>query len=87
MPGVEPAANLSYSGTFTLTQPGGTYVSSDLGVLDASHATFVEMMRSESGTGRFQNPSGVLSITGTLVNNETGFSGLVTGELCTDSGN
>lgn len=85
MPGVEPAANLSYSGTFTMTSPRGTLVTSDLGVLDASHAKFVEMMRTESGTGRFSNPTGTLFITGSLLNNETEFDGIVTGQLCTDA--
>jgi hypothetical protein len=84
MPNVEPAANLSYSGTFTMTSPHGTFVTSDLGVLDASHAAFVEMMRSVSGTGRFTNPTGTLFLSGALVNEGTGFDGTITGELCTD---
>ncbi len=84
MPGVEPAANLSYSGTFTAVQASGTFVASDLGVLDASRAVFTELSRSVSGTGRFANPTGTLVISGALVNNETGFDGFADGELCTD---
>jgi hypothetical protein len=84
MPAVEPAANLSYSGTFTATQNDGTFVASDLGVFDVSHAAFAELSRSVSGTGRFSNPTGTLIISGALVNNATGFDGYADGELCTD---
>jgi hypothetical protein len=84
MPGTEPAENLSYSGTFTATQENGTFVASDLGVFDVSHAAFTELSRSVSGTGRFSNPSGTLIISGALVNNATGFDGFADGELCTD---
>ena len=57
-----------------------------LDVLDVSHAVFTEMSRTESGTGRFENPSGVLYINGVLLNNATQFQGTVSGELCTDRG-
>jgi hypothetical protein len=86
MPGTEPAANLSYSGTFTVTQRSGTFVASDLGVLDPGHAAFTEMTRSVSGTGRFENPTGTLFISGQIVDNSTAFDGFITGELCTDRG-
>lgn len=86
MPGVEPAANISYSGTFSVTQGGDTFVASDLGVLDVSRLAFTELSRSISGTGRFANPTGTLVISGALVNNVTGFDGFAEGELCTDGG-
>jgi hypothetical protein len=84
LPGTEPAANISYSGTFTVTQRNGTFVASDLGVLDVSRSAFTELSRSISGTGKFANPTGTLVISGALVNNATGFDGFATGELCTD---
>ena len=86
MPGVEPAANISYSGTLTATQGNGTIILSDLGVLDAQRAAFTELSRTVSGTGRFSNPTGTLVISGALVDNETAFDGSMTGELCTDFG-
>jgi hypothetical protein len=84
MPTAEPAANLSYSGIFTMTSRKGNFVASDLGVLDVSRAVFTEMSRAESGTGRFSNASGVLYINGVLLNDATEFQGTVTGDLCTD---
>ncbi|HEX3770152.1 MAG TPA: hypothetical protein VHV30_04775 [Polyangiaceae bacterium] len=84
MPGTEPAENLSYSGTFTATQNDGTFVASDLGVFDVSHEAFTELSRSVSGTGRFSDPSGTLTISGALIDNNTGFDGFADGILCTD---
>jgi hypothetical protein len=83
MPGVEPAANLSYSGVLTITTRRGTLVTHDLGVLDAATASFTEMERPASGTGIFANASSVFFISGAIVNNGTGFDGELYGELCT----
>jgi hypothetical protein len=84
MPGTEPAENFSYSGFFHATQDNGSFVASDLGVLDVSHSAFTELSRSVSGTGKFANPTGTLVISGALVNNATGFDGFADGTLCTD---
>jgi hypothetical protein len=84
MPGVEAAANLSYSGDFTLKARRGTLESSDLGALDASHALFVEMYRPLSGTGIFANWTGALFSSGVLVDNGTAFDGKIHGEICSD---
>ena len=85
MPGVEPAANLSYSGVLTITTRRGILVTHDLGVLDAANASFTEMERPASGTGIFANASSVFFISGAIVNNGTGFDGELYGELCTGS--
>jgi hypothetical protein len=85
MPGVEPAANLSYSGVLTIRARRGTLVTHDLGVLDAATASFTEMERPASGTGIFANASSVFFISGAIVNNGTGFDGELYGELCTGS--
>jgi hypothetical protein len=85
MPAVESSANLSYSGVLTIKARKGTLVTHDLGVLDAATASFTEIERPASGTGIFANVSSVFFISGALVNNGTGFSGELSGELCTDS--
>jgi hypothetical protein len=85
MPAVEPAANLSYSGVLTITTRRGTLVTHDLGVLDATTASFTEMERPASGTGIFANVSSVFFISGAIVNNGMGFDGELYGELCTSS--
>jgi hypothetical protein len=85
IPAVEPSANLSYSGMLTIKTRRGTLVTHDLGVLDAATASFTEMERPASGTGIFANQSSVFFISGSIVNNGTGFDGELYGELCTDS--
>jgi hypothetical protein len=85
MPGVEPSANLVYSGVLTITTRRGTLVTHDLGVLDAATASFTEIERPASGTGIFANASSVFFISGAVVNNGTGFDGELYGELCTGS--
>jgi hypothetical protein len=87
MPGTEAPENLSYSGTFSVTQADGTFESADLGVLDQHSAElFTEMVRPLSGTGRFSHPSGQMFISGAIVENNTAFDGFLTGEICTDRG-
>jgi hypothetical protein len=83
MPGVEPSANLAYSGQLTITAKKGTLVVRDLGVLDAVDSMFTELERPTSGTGIFATTTNVFFISGALVNNGTGFDGELSGELCT----
>jgi hypothetical protein len=85
IPAVEPSANLSYSGVLTIKTRRGTLVTHDLGVLDAATTSFTEMERPASGTGIFANQSSVFFISGTIVNNGTGFDGELYGELCIGS--
>jgi hypothetical protein len=85
MPGVEPSANLSYSGVLTIKARRGTLVTHDLGVLDAATTSFTEIERPASGTGVFANVTSAFFISGALVNNGTGFDGELYGELCTGS--
>jgi len=85
MPGVEPTANLSYSGVLTIKARRGTLVTHDLGVLDAATTSFTEIERPASGTGIFANVTSVFFISGALVNNGTGFDGELYGELCANS--
>lgn len=81
--GVEPPANLSYSGQLTITASNGTLITRDLGVLDASHLAFTEIERPSSGTGIFANPvSSVFFISGSIVDNGNGFQGDLTGTVC-----
>lgn len=87
MPSTEPTANLSYSGQLTITASNGTLITHDLGVLDAGHLAFSEIERPFSGTGIFANPgTSVFFISGSIVNNGTGFQGDLTGTVCA-SGN
>ena len=83
MPGVEPAANLSYSGQLTIVAERGTLVTNDLGVLDAAHLAFTEMERPSSGTGVFANPGhSAFFISGSIVDNGQGFQGDLSGIAC-----
>lgn len=85
MPGVEPAANLSYFGQLTIVGPLGTLVIDDLGVLDAAHLAFTEMERPSSGTGVFSNPgTNAFFISGSIVDNGQGFQGNLSGTVCFD---
>jgi hypothetical protein len=85
MPGVEPAANLSYSGQLTIVARQGTLVTNDLGVLGAAHLAFTEMERPSSGTGVFANPgNSVFFISGSIVDNGQGFQGDLSGTACSD---
>jgi len=85
MTGIEPAANLSYSGQLTIVTPLGTLVTNDLGVLDATHLAFTEMERPSSGTGVFANPgSNAFFISGSIVDNGQGFQGYLSGSVCFD---
>jgi hypothetical protein len=85
MPGVEPAANLSYSGQLTIVTRQGTLVTNDLGVLDAAHLAFTEMERPSSGTGVFANPgTNAFFISGSIVDNGQGFLGNLSGNICFD---
>jgi len=85
MPGVEPAANLSYSGQLTIVAQQGTLVTNDLGVLDAAHLAFTEMERPSSGTGLFANPGdNAFFISGSVVDNGQGFQGYLSGFACFD---
>jgi hypothetical protein len=84
MPALEPAANLSYSAQFNLTTRHGTLITKNLGVLDPSHFAFTEMGRVDSGTGRFENPSGVLFFSGSIVDGGNAFDAEITGQLCVD---
>lgn len=85
MPITEPSANLAYSGELAITAGLGTLVTKDLGVLDANHLAFSEIERPASGTGVFANPgSSVFFISGSIVNNGTGFQGNLSGMVCTD---
>ena len=87
LPGVEPAANLSYSGQLTITASNGILITHDLGVLDASHLAFTEIERPSSGTGIFGSPgNSVFFISGSIVDNGQGFQGDLTGTVCA-SGN
>jgi hypothetical protein len=85
LPGVEPAANLVYSGVLTIKTRRGTLITHDLGVLDAATTSFTEMERPASGTGVFANVTSVFFISGAIVNNGTGFDGELYGELCSSS--
>jgi hypothetical protein len=84
LPSVEPAANLSYSGNVTITARRGEMVAHDLGVLDAVNGYFTEVERPVSGTGIFANPANDFFISGAVNAAGNGFSGELSGTLCTD---
>ena len=79
--------DLSYSGQLTITATNGTLITHGLGVLDANHLAFTGIERPFSGTGIFGNPgSSVFFISGSIINNRTGFQGDLSGTVCA-SGN
>jgi hypothetical protein len=82
MPAVEPSANLSYSGQLTINARRGVLTTHDLGVIDGVNSKFTELERPASGTGIFASASNVFFISGSLVNNGTGFDGEISGQLC-----
>lgn len=83
LPGIEPPENLSYSGQLTIMTSSGTLVTRDLGVVDFPHLAFTEIERPASGTGVFANPgNSVFFISGSVVDNQQGFQGDLTGTIC-----
>ena len=83
MQNTEPPQNLSYSGQLTIVTTNGTLVTRDLGVLDAFHLAFTELERPTSGTGVFANvASNDFFISGSVVDNGTGFQGTLSGVVC-----
>lgn len=85
MPNTEPSMNLSYSGQLTIVTANGTLVTDDLGVVDAVHAAFTEVERPVSGTGVFSNHgSNDFFISGSVLGNEQGFRGNLSGSVCTN---
>lgn len=85
MPASEPSTSVSYSGTLTINTPhDGMLQVRDLGVVAGpiSAASFTELERPISGTGRFVNASHTFFISGVLSSNSTGFDGRIEGELC-----
>lgn len=81
-PGAEPATTWSYSGVLTIETRLGTLVLSDVGVLDTVAGIFTELNRPVAGTGTFAGVSGRVYMSGTVVDDGTGFDGDVSGELC-----
>jgi hypothetical protein len=87
MPATEPSANVSYSGTLTITTSGGSVTMRNLGVIAAaigntSGFNFTEIERTVSGTGSFATATGSVFLSGSLLNNETRFDGFFSGQLC-----
>jgi hypothetical protein len=83
MPATEPSTTVSYSGTLTITTPHlGALTVRDLGVVAGTPGNFSELERPVSGTGIFSTASNTFFISGSMVNNGTGFDGQIYGSLC-----
>ncbi len=71
---------LQYAGELVITTPNGVLTIHDKGVLNQSEATFFEIDQIVSGTGSFENVTGLLFSQGT--SNPTGFEGIIAGHIC-----
>jgi hypothetical protein len=85
MPLTEPANNVSYSGTLTITtNTGDELTTRNLGVLDGGRLAFTELERPVGGTGVFAGSSHVFFISGSTNSTLTSFMGTLSGTLCTN---
>jgi hypothetical protein len=75
-------AILVYTGVLTITTRRGVVTIEDSGMLDVVQGTFFEMDQVVSGTGKFEDATGLLTSQGTA--GSTGFSGTLTGSICSD---
>ena len=73
---------LVYTGVLTITTRRGAVTIHDSGIFDAMKGTFFEMDPIVSGTGKFEDATGLLTSQGTA--GPTGFSGTLTGSICSD---
>ena len=79
---LEPISDaiLAYTGVLTITTRRGGVIIHDSGIFDVIKGTFFEMDQVVSGTGRFEDATGLLTSQGTA--STTGFSGTLTGSIC-----
>ena len=82
LPEVEPPSVLSYSAEAVFTADQGELHLDQLGVLDPFRQVFTELSRVIGGTGRFENATGDLFISGITNIDGTAFESDVTGSLC-----
>ena len=78
----EPPTTLSFVGDRLIETRRGNLNLRITGSLDTARGEFAELMRVESGTGRFENATGTLYLTGTSNAEGTEFFGDVTGRVC-----
>lgn len=82
LPEVEPPSVLSYSAEAVFTTDQGELHLDQLGVLDPFRQVFTELNRVVGGTGRFDQASGDLFISGTVSLDGTEFESDITGSVC-----
>ena len=82
LPDVEPPFVLSYAAEAVFTTDQGELHLDQLGVLDPFRQVFTELGRVVGGTGRFDQASGDLFISGTMGLDGTSFESEVTGTVC-----
>jgi hypothetical protein len=82
MPLVVPASTLSYAGVFVITTKQGQLQLGDVGILDQAHLAFTEIDNIQGGSGDFTGASGTWFISGPVIDGGTGFSGDISGEIC-----
>ena len=70
-----------YTGELVITAETGTVTLDDLGFLDSSTGNYLEYQRIVAGTGAYEGASGALTSQGAATS--TGFSGTLTGAICT----
>lgn len=82
LPDVEPPWVLSYAADAVFTTDQGELHLDQLGVLDPLRQVFTELSRVVGGTGRFEDATGDLFISGTTSIDGSAFESDVTGTLC-----
>ncbi len=82
LPGVESPLVLSYTADAVFTTDQGELHLSQLGVVDPFRQVFTELNRVVGGTGRFDQASGDLFISGTTSIGGMFFESVITGEVC-----
>lgn len=78
-PGPSPDTVL-YSGDLVITTASGTVTLLDHGLLDSTTGYYIEMQQVVSGTGAYDQHTGMLISQGTA--SQTGFEGQLNGSIC-----
>lgn len=78
----DPLTALAYTGELHVTTSHGDIIFRDVGVLDQTFGVFSEVDRATEGTGIFADATGTLFIYGDIIDEGTGFSGAISGEIC-----
>ena len=78
---VEAVTTLSYAGPVVIATDQGDLYVSFVGLIDTANAVFSELGRPTGGTGRFADATGILFVSGDVVDGSV-FDSTMTGEVC-----